>query len=380
MRALRFLLLLLLSVSPISASARSGSYVICAYVFPQGAPLQPGQINPHAVTRINYAFAAISNGRMTLATPTAAEDLHYLTGLRQQNPSLQVLLSVGGWLGSGGFSDAALTEQSRAVFVRSGIDLIRQYNLDGIDIDWEYPGQAGAGNTFRSEDKRNFTLLLQQMRQKLDQLSRAGHRRLYLTIAAGATSDFLDQTRMALVQRSLDAVNLMAYDYYEPGSDKITGNHAPLFTDPEDPKGDSSDASVRAFEAAGVPASKIILAVPFYGHRWTRVPPAHNGLFQTGQASAQGSVSYGVIVGTMLGHGFTRYWDARAQAPWLYSEEQRVFVSYDDPESLKLKCGYVIDHKLGGIGFWSYLDDSTGELLRTIDATLDAGAPDRSRE
>lgn len=378
MRALRRLLLVLWCVPALAASAPSNRYVICAYVFPQGEPLQSGQIDPHAVTRINYAFAAIAAGRMVLGSANAAHDLEYLTGLRRQNPSLQVLLSVGGWLGSGGFSDAALTAQSRAAFVRSGIDLVRRYDLDGIDVDWEYPGQSGAGNTFRSEDKQNFTLLLKELRRQLDLLSHAEHRRMYLTIAAEATSDYLDHTQMAAAQRSLDAVNLMAYDYYEPGSDKITGNQAPLFTDPTDPKGDSADASVRAFEAAGVPASKMILGVPFYSHSWGDVPATGHGLFQPGKPLPHGSAAH-VSIDTMLGHGFTRYWDAHAQAPWLYSEEQKVFVSYDDPESLKLKCRYVMDHKLGGIGFWSYLDDTTGELLHAIDASLPSGVSNRAR-
>ena len=77
--------------------------------------------------------------------------------------------------------------------------------------------------------------------------------------------DYIAHTEMAKVARSVDTVNLMSYDYYEPGSDAKTGNHAPLFTDPADPKKDSADTSVHDFEAAGVPAAKIVLGVPLQG-------------------------------------------------------------------------------------------------------------------
>jgi chitinase len=72
----------------------------------------------------------------------------------------------------------------------------------------------------------------------------------------------------------------------------------------------------------------------------------------------------------MLGHGFTRFWDERSRAPWLYNQEKQIFVSYEDPESLAAKCSYLLNAKLGGIMFWSYFNDSSGELLSAIDKGL----------
>jgi chitinase len=77
----------------------------------------------------------------------------------------------------------------------------------------------------------------------------------------------------------------------------------------------------------------------------------------------------------MLGHGFTRYWDAAASAPYLYSAEQKIFVTYDDPESLAAKCTYVMTHGLGGVMFWQYSDDPSGALLQTIARTLHQSTP-----
>lgn len=358
------------AASPPAESDRSSATVVAAYVFPQNGPLQPGSIDPQRLTRINYAFAAIQNGRIVLPSESDAANLAFLTSLKQQNPTLTVLLSVGGWTGSAGFSAAALTAQSRRILIESAMQILTTCNLDGLDVDWEYPGLPGAGNPFRKEDTRNFTLLLKELRARFTQEEAATHHRLYLTIAAGAFDDYIDHTEMAQVQRSVDAVNLMTYDYYEAASDALTGNHAPLFTDPSDPKKESSDASVRAFEAAGVPAAKIVLGVPFYGRMWQQVPDTNHGLFQPGKPIPNSYAPYSTIQQTMLDHGFARFWDESSRSPSLYNQEKRIFVSYEDPESLAAKCSYVLSRKLGGIMFWSYFNDPSGELLSAINRGL----------
>ena len=344
--------------------------VICAYVFTRESPLAPGQVDGSKLTRINYAFANIGHGRIVEGAPVTAGNLAALTALRHDHPDLTVLVSVGGWLWSGGFSDMALTKASRAVFIDSVDTFITRYDLDGLDIDWEYPGLPGAGHPFRPEDKHNYTLLLKELRTRFNKMQRKMHRHLYLTIAAGANADFLDHTEMAEVQKYVDTVNLMAYDYYEPTDDKTTGNHAPLFTDPADPKAISGDRSVREYEQAGVPASKIVLGIPFYGHVWGQVPSINNGLFQPGQPVPNVYANYGAIVSNMLGQGYTRYWDGAASVPYLYNADKQIFVSYEDPQSLALKCKYVLDHQLAGVMFWDYSGDPSGALLSTIDTAL----------
>ena len=352
------------------AQTREPTHVILAYVFPQDAVLQPGDVAANKLTRINYAFANIKGGKIIDGFPTTAANLAALVALKQQNPSLTVLASVGGWLWSGDFSDAALTTQSRATFIDSIAAFVDRYKIDGLDIDWEYPGMAGATNHFRPEDKQNYTLLLKELRQRFDHEEKRLHRRLLITIATGASKEFLDHTEMAEVQKYVDTVNLMAYDYYEPGSEPTTGHHAPLFTNPDDPKHISADNSVREYEQAGVPATKIVLGVPFYGHIWGHVPATNHGLFQPGQPVPNAFARYSDISNTMLASGFTRYWDATASAPYLYHPQKQIFVSYEDPESLALKCKYLLDHHLGGIMFWDYSADPSGTLLDAIDKGL----------
>lgn len=346
---------------------------IIAYVFPQDRELQKDEVAASQLTRINYAFANIQDGRIVNGFKHDDQNLATLVALKQRSPSLTVLVSVGGWEWSGNFSDMALTKASRDRFIASVTSYIERHQLDGLDIDWEYPGQAGSTDHFRPEDKQDFTLLLKELRTSFRQQQRKLHRPLYLTIAAGASSSYLAHTEMDKVQQYIDTVNLMAYDYYEPGGP--TGNHAPLFTDPDDPKRISADRSVHEFEQAGVPREKIVLGVPFYGHQWADVADAHHGLFQIGKPLLHGYVPYSVISTTMLNNGFDRYWDEASSVPYLYNPQQKIFVSYEDAESLALKSRYVVDQHLAGIMFWDYAGDPTGGLLNTIHIGLAQRAP-----
>jgi chitinase len=356
-----------------SAVAQSSAPIIVGYVFKQDVTLQPGEVDPHKLTRVNYAFANIKDGRMVTGSKSDEPNLAILTQLRKQNPSFTVLVSVGGWLWSSQFSDVSLTAQSRSLFIDSVMEFLTRYDLDGLDIDWEYPGMEGSTRNFRSVDKQNFTLLLKELRQRFDQETAKTHRRLYLTIAAGSSNDYLAHTEMSKVQEYLDTVNLMAYDYVEPGSEPLTGHHSPLYNNPADIRNYSSDASVRAFEQAGVPAKKIILGVPFYGHVWGQVADKDHGFLQPGKPIPHAYSPYSAITATMLDHGFIRYWDPIASAPYLYNSATQIFVSYEDPESLAAKCRYVLNQKLGGVMYWDHAGDPSGVLLDTINQTLKAG-------
>jgi chitinase len=362
------------------AATRAASPIVVGYVFSQNRALEHGEIDARRLNRINYAFANIQDGQMVTGFAEDAKNFALLQELKRQNPSLQVLVSVGGWLWSTNFSEVSLTPDSRKVFVQSVIEFLQQFELDGLDVDWEYPGMTGAGHPFREQDKENFTRLLKELRQRFDRETKRTHRKLYLSIAAGASVEYLDHVEMRKVQRYVDTINLMAYDYYEPGSDKTTGHHAPLFRSDADPKRISGDGSVKAMERAGVPAAKILLGVPFYGHVWSEVDDVNHGLFRQGAKASAGYASYAVITTTMLGHGFTRYWDPIASVPYLYSPDKKLFVSYEDGQSLAVKCKYVLTRKLGGVMFWDYAGDPSGTLLKTIDQSLHDEGADRGSE
>ena len=365
--------LILTTVSPaVARGATAPGKAVVAYVFVKDRALTPAEVDARKLTRINYAFANLQNGEVVEGFSHDAENFAVLRSLKQQNPVLSVLVSVGGWTWSGNFSDAALTRASRARFIDSAVRFVEKYQLDRLDIDWEYPGLSGDNNKFRPEDKANYTALLHELRTRFNKEGKRLHRHLVTSIATGANSDFLAHTEMGKVAHDVDTVNLMTYDFYGPGGDKITGNHAPLYTDPADPKGISADRSVREYEAAGVPAAKIVLGLPFYGKSWSNVGGENHGLFQPGDAPSEGFHGYNSLVG-LEKQGYTRYWDGTASVPWLYNPDSKTFISYEDPQSLALKCSYVLEHRLGGVMFWELSEDSNGQLLSTIDLALHPG-------
>ncbi len=248
-----------------------------------------------------------------------------------------------------------------------------RHDLDGVDIDWEYPGLPGNGNTHRPEDKQNFTALMADLRAALDKAGTPTGRHYLLTFAAGADTDFLEHTEMEKVQTSVDFVNLMTYDFREAGGNTEAGHHANLFPSPADPRHISADRSVNEFLAAGVPSAKLVLGVPFYGHAWGDVKPENDGLFQPGKPPRTHiETHYGNLVAKVDRDGFVRHWDAAAQAPFLWNAEKRIFISYEDPESLRAKSRYILDRHLAGAMFWEYYADPTGALLGTLSTELRA--------
>jgi chitinase len=329
----------------------------------------PASIQAGMLTHINFAFAKIDpHGRVSLGQPGAAASLERLLTLRKSNPALRIIISVGGW-GADGFSDASLTDASRAVFARSAVELLRQYALDGIDLDWEYPGQGAAGIRYRPEDKQNFTRLVATLRHELDAESvkqrRTASDRLSLTIAS-ADHEYFAHTEMSKLSSSVDWFNVMSYDFFNSLT-PTTGHQAGLYrslTASADAR--NADAAVRQHLQAGVPAEKLVLGVPFYGRGFAAVAPLHNGLDQR-YGRYEGDHSYAELVEKFIGKdGFVRHWDERAQAPYLWNESTRIFISYDDPQSIGIKTRYVAEHHLGGMMFWELSQDRDGELLDVI--------------
>ncbi|MFC3093280.1 glycoside hydrolase family 18 protein [Alteromonas sediminis] len=374
LKALIFTSLFFVSFLHAESEPLDNGRVIIGYVFSEEAVINPNEIAAEKLTHINYAFSNIENHRIVEGFQYDTQNYRVLQTLKKRNPDLKILTSVGGWTWSGKFSDMALTESSRQAFIDSAAAFIKKHQLDGIDIDWEYPGLPGAGNVHRDEDGKNFTLVLKGLRQRLDKLEGELGRPLLLTIASGGFQAFIDQSDIGNWQRYLDFINIMAYDFHVAAKNTSTGHHAGLYTHPNDTRGLSADAAVKAHLAAGVPPEKLVLGVAFYGRSWASVAADNQGLHQRGQPNTAefnginyGSNSYhNLFVNVINKNGFTRYWDDIAKAPYLWNQEKRIFVTYDDPESIALKTDYVKNKGLKGVMFWAYDSDHETQLLTTI--------------
>ncbi len=348
-------------------------HVIVGYIFTGGEDIDPDAIAADKLTHINYAFSRIVDGRVVEGFANDEENYKKLHTLKAVNPKLRILSSVGGWTWSDTFSDMASTEEGRDLFVTSAVQFIQKHRLDGIDIDWEYPGLPGAGNTYRPEDGSNFTLLLSALRNKLDELQKQAGRPLIMTIASGGFRDFIAKSDIGNWHRYLTFINIMAYDFHVANDNNKTGHHAGLFLNPLDPSALSADSAVRLHIEAGVPRHKIVLGVPFYGRSWMQVSATDNGLFQHGRINRHdyGGDSFENISSNLLDDPeYKRYWDPHAQVPYLWNDAKQVFISYEDETSVTRKAQYVREEKLRGMMFWAYHNDPQGRLLNIMRKVL----------
>lgn len=362
--------------------------VVMAYYVPE-KDYQPERLPLDQLTHIIFSFTKVIDGEMKFSNEATGEKLRQLVAQRANHPNLKVMIACGGW-GADGFSDMALTPEGRKRFIESAVAFLEAYQLDGLDIDWEYPSISGAGTMARPEDKANFTALMQGLREGLDQLARPQT----LTFASAGWKRYYDNVELDQVMKYADYMNVMTYDQmtiYSP----FTGHHTPLgLIQPtdlqgypiyeymqsrnEEPGQDAYPWEPRSVEKIvqycldqGVSPEQIVVGAAFYGRAWKGVPPQANGLYQPNQGAYIGWSGYAQIRREFEEkNGFTRYWDSVAQAPYLYRPSDSIFISYDDTASVKLKTRYAKENGLGGIMFWQLGNDTqeANSLLDAIDA------------
>jgi len=380
-----------------------------------GRNYQPADTPFDKVTHLNYAFADISpDGRVVPYDTYAALEKNYpgdtwdqpvrgtynqLNNVwKRRFPHLRTLISVGGWTLSGRFSDVALTPASRATFADSCVDFLRAYGFDGIDIDWEYPVAGGLeSNTYRPQDKENFTLLMRDVRQALDAAGADDGRRYLLTIAAPAGYDKVANMEPAEYHRYLDWINVMTYDYFGAWNLAYTANHGAFEADLGIPSANpdlrtryNTKYAMQQYLDAGVPASKLVLGLPFYGRGWRGVGSANHGLHQPGTGVPPGtwddwsSGATGVNDFTQIdrdflapGSGYVRHWDPVTKTPFIYNPSAYGghWIGYDDAESVTLKLDWAMEQGFGGAMIWELTGDRDEVLLDAVGRSLGARQP-----
>lgn len=316
------------------------------------------------VTHINYAFAKVT-------TPFGQveekwERAHQIKDLKVKFPHLKVCVSIGG-LGAGNFSETARTVERRKQFSKSSIDIMIKYGMDGVDIDWEYPTIPERGISCHPDDKKNFTLLLKQVRNDLDELSKATKKDYLLTIAAGATISYIDNVEIKELNTVLDFMNVMTYDM--GGYLNVTGHHTNLYQSTLTKRYGNSYFPggayyIDEFVKAGMNLNKLVFGIAFYGRGGTQVEDENNGLYSKIKGEEELYFNYHDIVKKIKEEGYEEYWDDLSKAPWAYNGD--TFITYDNEKSVKEKMKYVKEKGLLGVMFWQYQADDTKALLTVI--------------
>ncbi|UJP63254.1 glycoside hydrolase family 18 protein [Mongoliitalea daihaiensis] len=323
--------------------------------------LDVSSIDPFAFTHINYAFANVVDGLVTEGEGRFEQDstnLVALNSLKAINPELKILISIGGWTWSKGFSDAVLTPEGRKRLTDSAIDYLLKHRLDGLDFDWEYPGIPGDDNPYRDEDRENFVWMLQSVRKALDSLGALHHRHYLHTIASGGFQEYVDANNLGEAQKYLDFINIMTYDFTGVWAPK-TGHHTNLSA--PKPNMRSTRAAVRQHLEAGVPAEKLVVGVAFYGKAWKSVNPENNGLNQ--EAVGWKNFSFKDMQSYIADENYQKLWDEASQAPYLWNPLDSIFFTYENEQSIQSKVAFVKELGLGGMMFWEYHEDSEDHTL-----------------
>lgn len=411
------LLPLLAALPLLCASVVSASSLMSVGYFNGGGDVTAGpggdinKLDVRQITHLNYSFGLVYNNEkdetndalkdasklhQIWLSQKVQDDLLKIPQLRKQNPNLKVLLSVGGW-GARGFSGAAATKESRAVFIQSAQEIIAKYGLDGIDLDWEYPVN-GAWGLVESQpaDRANFTVLLTELRAAL------GHKKL-LTIAVGANAESPKSwVDVKAIAPSLDYINLMTYDMAY-GTQYFNSNLYDSTQWPTVAAADRYSANfvVDNYLAAGLKASQMNLGIGFYGRvpkravepgiDWSKpdaqknpvtqpyFEPAQIELFKSlgVDLSKDTYVKYNDIVTKLINDPqkrFSQHWDDEAKVPWISvqsADGKALFaLSYENPRSVAIKADYIKSKGLGGAMFWEYGADDQNQLAKQLADSL----------
>ena len=289
--------------------------------------------------------------------------------------------SLGGWTLSDAFPPMAADAASRRNFARNCRDLIVDYDFDGIDLDWEYPGYAAHSGT--PADTENFNLLLRDIREELDALGAETGRFYGLTAALPCGPSNIENINVAEAAKYLTEFNLMSYDFHGAWDD-VTGMNSPLYDRSTDKEpGWSVDGCVQNWVARGAPRERLNIGLGFYGRSFRdaqSLDAPHGGVDDMSWEIDEGSPQYFVsrsllsLCGHLVDqnscllllcifqnimdqlHSMSVQWDDESKTPYAFFNDRKGgFVSYDDERSICLKTEYAINNSLGGfVSFISF--------------------------
>jgi len=340
---------------------------------PGGGSFKPPNIDAALCSHIIYAFANMQGNRLV---PFEWNDdgpgglYEQLNAHKARNPDLKTLIAVGGWnMGMQAPSRMMSTAANRQEFVTTTIDFCRQRNFDGVDLDFEYPGDPERGSI--PEDKQRFTFLVSELKTAfVAEGQSTGRAPLLVTAAVAAGKPKIDGGyEIPRISQDLDFINLMSYDFFGAW-DSITGLNAPLYAAPNDANGRETfnlDFAAKYWVQGGCPAQKLILGMGTYGRCFTLTNPSQNkigdparGPCVAGQYTREaGFQSYYEICDHLKNPSVTTVFDQVQKAPYSYIGDQ--WIGYDNVESLNIKVQYMKAGNYGGWMTWNLdLDDFSG--------------------
>ncbi len=325
----------------------------------------------NTVDVLNISFAYV-NADGTLNMNSISKLLTETVGAGHRN-GIRVCLSIQGYgEDTKNFSDCAADATLRVKLAKSMVDAVVKYRLDGIDIDWEYPGSYSGRQLV--EDRPNYTLLIKEIRKQLDAVN-PNH---LLTAAIPAGPWGHGNFELEKLVNYFDFINMMSYDLQSP---TIGTHHAALYPSSATTTGCSVLETVEAWTNRGVPLDMICLGIAFYGKDVKTRTTKNDGLAQgaiTGgtyknSAFTMACTNYIALIGTTVNYNF----DSKACAPYMFNVEKRLFYTYENELSIIYKCEYAKSIGLGGVMIWEIGEDTTNTLITAVAQGMDKKLSDK---
>jgi len=363
----------------------------------------PDTLSWSKYTHVTFAFAVTSDNVSTLSLDDVSRQALPTFVSSAKSHGVKALVSIGGWTGSRFFSTAVATAENRTQFVDTVLNFADQYQLDGLDFDWEYPNHQGLGcNIIASDDSANFLSFLKALRAD------PRGAKLYLSGAVGITpfagSNGTPSTDVSGFGEVFDHIAMMNYDIWGSWSSTV-GPNAPLDDSCAATQAGSAESAFKAWTDAGFPAEKLVLGVASYGHsfhvdtsnaltgsdRLASSPTFDKSQQPKGDSpdDGEGTDPCGVPIGVtgvfnyrgMITEGFLsadgtaadgidyRY-DNCSQTPYVYNPKTQVMISYDDATSFAAKGQFINDKGMKGFAMWHAVGDSDDILLDAISQSM----------
>jgi GH18 family chitinase len=300
--------------------------------------------------------------------------LKRLVALKKYDPDLKVYIALGGWAFNDPgptqttFSDIARDENAQKKFFKSLVSFMSTWDLDGVDLDWEYPGPhyiVDRGG--RKEDFENFPKFMRNLKAAL---KNAGGGRDGLTITLPASYWYLQHFDIKSLEKHVDWFNMMSYDIHGSWDrfNRWTGHFLNSHTNLTEIK-DALDLLWRN----DIPPAKVVMGMAFYGRAFTATTSdclTPGCLFESAGYMGTCSRENGILMNSEIAEMMeekglepTLYKDAAVKA--LSWDDQ--WVTYDDGDTFKLKLDFVAEQCLGGVMVWAVSHDTAnGNFTREL--------------
>ncbi|KAJ1919563.1 hypothetical protein H4219_001919 [Mycoemilia scoparia] len=360
-----------------------------------GSPLQ--NITWSKLTHANFAFGILQeNGTFTLDGESFIDEVVK----EAHNHGVSMQISLGGWSASNLFTPVLANTKTRKTLVEGVADFIKKHDLDGVDFDWEYPGRLGnTCNKYDPEnDAKNLLTLLSETRHCLNSRFGVGKKGISLAVRVqpfdGPDGPLKDVSEYA---KYVNFTSIMGFDINTVGQGS-TGANAPLNAPKNAKQPFSLAQAIDDWTSAGWPKERLVAGVPFYGRSFqalqgmtknstyieqpAKKTPPHGDKTDApffdkcaNSTSLAGTWQYlhlrdqGLLSSPTTAAGeWVRTWDNATQTPWLFNTKNNTFISYDDPQSLRIKVNYAAKKGLAGTMIWALGQDYNDELLDVLNS------------